>query len=203
MYREEGHITCFVHRSPDQEKPYLNPAERKVWLGVLGWEWTFRTENKMKKIVQWWKLITLYYILKVTKSIDCKSSHHWKERATDLMEVLANAWWWQFGDIYGGASVGEPACQCRTLKETWVWPLGQKDSLEEGMAALTSFLAWRVPLTEEPNGLWSVGSQRIRHNWSNLACRHSWEQPGFWVSQHNRWVDWESWSEHIFQVGGA
>ena len=47
----------------------------------------------MKKNSTVMKAITLYYILKVTKSIDCKSSHHQKERATDLMEVLANAWW--------------------------------------------------------------------------------------------------------------
>ena len=39
--------------------------------------------------------------------------------------------------------------------------LGQKDPLEEGMATHSSILAWRIPWTEEPGGLESVGSQRV------------------------------------------
>ena len=41
--------------------------------------------------------------------------------------------------------------------------LGQEDPLEEGMAAHSSVVAWRIPWTEEPGGLWSIGSQRVRH----------------------------------------
>ena len=36
-----------------------------------------------------------------------------------------------------------------------------------------SILAWRIPWTGEPGGLWSIGSQRVGHNWSSLACRHT------------------------------
>ena len=42
--------------------------------------------------------------------------------------------------------------------------LGQEDTLEEGMATHSSILAWRLPWTEEPGGLQSVGSQRVGHN---------------------------------------
>ena len=42
--------------------------------------------------------------------------------------------------------------------------LGQEDPLEEGMAAHSSILAWRIPWTEEPGGIQSMGSQRVRHN---------------------------------------
>ena len=49
-------------------------------------------------------------------------------------------------------------------QETWVRSLGQEDLLEEGMATLSSILAWRIPWTDEPNGLWSLGSQRVRHD---------------------------------------
>ena len=42
--------------------------------------------------------------------------------------------------------------------------LGQEDPLEEGMATHSSILAWRIPWTEEPGGLQSMGSQRVRHN---------------------------------------
>ena len=37
-------------------------------------------------------------------------------------------------------------------------------SLEEGMITHSSVLSWRIPWTEEPGGLWSIGSQRIEHN---------------------------------------
>ena len=43
--------------------------------------------------------------------------------------------------------------------QTWVWSLGWKDPLEEDMATHSSILVWRIPWTEEPGGLWSVGSQ--------------------------------------------
>ena len=45
----------------------------------------------------------------------------------------------------------------------------QEDPLEEGMAAHSSILAWRIPGTEEPGGLQSMGSQRVRHDCSDLA----------------------------------
>ena len=49
-------------------------------------------------------------------------------------------------------------------QETWVLSLDREDPLEEGMASLSSILAWRIPWTEEPGGLQSVGSQRVGHN---------------------------------------
>ena len=57
-------------------------------------------------------------------------------------------------------------------QETQVRSLGQEDPLEEGMAPLSSTFAWRIPWTEESGGLQSIGSQRVRHHGSNLACTH-------------------------------
>ena len=48
------------------------------------------------------------------------------------------------------------------LQETWVQSLGWEYSLEEGMATHSSILTWRIPWTEEPGGLQSMGSQRVR-----------------------------------------
>ena len=45
--------------------------------------------------------------------------------------------------------------------ETWVQFLGQDDMREEGMAAHSSVLAWRILWTEEPGGLQSIGLQRV------------------------------------------
>ena len=56
---------------------------------------------------------------------------------------------------------------------TWVQALGQEDPLEKGMAIHSSILAWRTPWTEEPGGLQSMGSQRVGHYGSDLACMHS------------------------------
>ena len=52
---------------------------------------------------------------------------------------------------------------------TWVQSLGWEDPLEEGMATHSSVLAWRIPWTEEPGRLQSSGSQRVRHDWRDLA----------------------------------
>ena len=59
----------------------------------------------------------------------------------------------------GGVSGKEPTCQCRRCKETWVRSLGREDPLEEGTATHSSILAWRIPWTQEPGGLQSMGSQ--------------------------------------------
>ena len=58
----------------------------------------------------------------------------------------------------GGTSGEELACQFRRL-ESWFRSLGQEDPLEQGMVIISSILAWRIPWTEEPGGLQSIGSQ--------------------------------------------
>ena len=48
--------------------------------------------------------------------------------------------------------------------ETWVRSLGQEDPLEKEMATHSSSLAWKIPGTEEPGRLQSMGSQRVGHD---------------------------------------
>ena len=60
--------------------------------------------------------------------------------------------------------VAQTAKNLPAMQETWVQSLGREDPLEEGMATHSSILAWRIPWTEEPGGLQSMGSQRVRHN---------------------------------------
>ena len=52
----------------------------------------------------------------------------------------------------------------RAMQDTWVQSLGQEDPLEKGMATHSRILAWTIPWTEEPGGLPSMGSQRVRHD---------------------------------------
>ena len=48
--------------------------------------------------------------------------------------------------------------------KTWVRSMGRKDPLEKGIANHSSIIAWRIPWTEEPGGLQSMGLQRIGHD---------------------------------------
>ena len=50
------------------------------------------------------------------------------------------------------------------MQETWVRSLGREDPLEKEMATHASVLAWRIPWTEEPGKLQSMGSQRVGHD---------------------------------------
>ena len=55
--------------------------------------------------------------------------------------------------------VKNPPANARNVTDT-----GWEDALEEYMATHSSILAWRIPWTEEPGGLQSMGSQRVRHD---------------------------------------
>ena len=56
--------------------------------------------------------------------------------------------------------VKEPTCQCRRCKRCGFNPAGGKNSLEEEMATHSGILDWRIPWTEEPEGLQPMGSPR-------------------------------------------
>ena len=72
--------------------------------------------------------------------------------------------------------------------ETQVRSLGQEDPLEEGITAHSSILAWRIPGMAGPGGLPSMGSHRVRHDWSDLAAAAAsslaWKIP--WTAEPGR-----------------
>ena len=72
-------------------------------------------------------------------------------------------------DFPGGTVVRNPPAMQEIL-EAWVWSLGWEDPLEEEMATHSSIFAWKIPWTEEPGGLQSMGSQSLRHN---LVTEHA------------------------------
>ena len=51
-----------------------------------------------------------------------------------------------------------------TMRETWVRSVGREDALEKEMAIHSSTTAWKIPWTEEPGRLQSMGSQRVGHD---------------------------------------
>ena len=75
--------------------------------------------------------------------------------------------------------------------ETWVRSLGREDSLEKEMATHSSTLAWRIPWTEKPGGLQSIGSQRVRHNWAT-SLSLSRDINIWWMKIFDPTMDWIS-----------
>ena len=68
---------------------------------------------------------------------------------------------WKKGKGFPGGSIGkESACNAGDQVQS----LGGEDALEKGVATHSSIFAWRIPWTEEPGRLWSMGSQRAGHD---------------------------------------
>ena len=92
--------------------------------------------------------------------------HHTKARPTRiyLYEPIHSPFMVESGLIWSlpGGSKGKKICL--HVRETRVGSLGQGRSLEQGMTTHSSILAWRIPWTEEPGGLQSIGSQRVRQD---------------------------------------
>ena len=90
--------------------------------------------------------------------------HDW----SDLAALAAATLTWRL-------SGKESACQCKRHKRHGLYPSVRKiswrraDPLEEGLATHSSILTWRIPWTEEPSRLQSMGLLRVRHGWSDLA----------------------------------
>jgi len=59
------------------------------------------------------------------------------------------------------------------MQETQVWPLGWEDPLQNDMAIHSSVLAWKIPRSEEPGRLQSMGSQRVGHDWAHTVFKDS------------------------------
>ena len=79
----------------------------------------------------------------------------------------------------------------------WVPSLYWEEPLEEGMAPHSSILAWRIPWTEEPGGLQSIGSHRVRHDGSDLACKHTGSShvEGSLCGLFKESLHWKGWEE--------
>ena len=78
---------------------------------------------------------------------------------------MSAIWVQSLGQVLSGASlVAQMVKNLPAKQETRVGSLGQEDPLQEGMATHCSILAWRIPWTEEPDTLQSMGSQRVGHD---------------------------------------
>ena len=69
----------------------------------------------------------------------------------------------------GDSRVAQTVKNLSAMQETWVWFLEWEDPWEKEMATHFSILAWKIPWTEEPGRLQSIGSQRVGHNWVTMG----------------------------------
>ena len=69
-------------------------------------------------------------------------------------------------NIIGASLVTQMVKNLPAMWETWVRSLGQEDPVDKGMATHPSILAWKIPWTEEPGRLQSIGLPRVGHNWA-------------------------------------
>ena len=68
-------------------------------------------------------------------------------------------------EVFVASLLAEKVRNLSAIQETQVQSLGLEDPLEKGMETLSSVLASKIPWTEEPGGLQSMGSQRVGHDW--------------------------------------
>ena len=97
----------------------------------------------------------------------------WVHKEFDTVEWLTFMRASVFMYIWLGFLGGSVVKNLPAKQETWVHSPGQEDPLEMGMATHSSILAWRIPWTEEPGRLQSMGSQRVGHDW---ATKHTQEK---------------------------
>ena len=76
--------------------------------------------------------------------------------------IALTIWTLGFSD---GSDGKESACNAVDTQQMQVWSLGLEDPHEEEMVIPSNILPWRIPWTEEPGGLQSMGSQRVGHDW--------------------------------------
>ena len=74
---------------------------------------------------------------------------------------------------FGASQVAQLAKNLPAKQETQVWSLGQEDPLEKRVATHSSILAWIIPWTEKPGRLYSMESQRVRHDWVTNTHTHT------------------------------
>ena len=92
------------------------------------------------------------------------SSYH--NDCVDVMKIIMSTYFpiIRVSSTAGASLVVQMVKRLPTMQETQVHSEGAEDPLEKGIVTHSNILAWRIPWTEEPGGLQSMGSQRVRHD---------------------------------------
>ena len=98
-----------------------------------------------------------------------------------LIQLSADGWgcssslliFWPQPSCLWVSLIAQMVTNLPAVQETQVQSLGQEDPLEKEMATHSSILTWKIPWTEEPGELQSMGSQRVGHDWATNTQTHS------------------------------
>ena len=96
--------------------------------------------------------------MKIYELKDIKGSAFSKQSTNNIAEIFIQLHIW----------VGQKVKNLPLMQETQVQSLGQEGTLEKEIVIHSNSLAWRIPCTEEPGSLWSMGLQRDRTEWPAL-----------------------------------
>ena len=121
--------------------------------------WNSPAFSIIQSVLAIWYLVPLPFL-----NPACTSGSSWF--IWNLMNSIRRPDYISFPYSSGVGFPGGPVVKTSSaMQETQTWSLGWEEPLEEEMAAHSSILAWRIPWTEEPHELESMGSQRVRCNW--------------------------------------
>ena len=129
----------------------------------------FAVQGTLKRLLQHHSSKT--WILWCSAFFIVQLSHPYMTTGKNTALTLTREAHFIYRSVYMWASlVAQTVKNPPAIQDTWVWSLGWEDPLKEGMATHSRILAWRIPRTEEPGSLQSIGSQRVKHDW---ATKHS------------------------------
>ena len=96
----------------------------------------------------------------------CSTFVLWAAQGPDFigLALVALSLPWPIPVLVTCTQLAQAVMRLPTMRETWVRSLGREDPLEKEMATHSGILAWKIPWTEEPGRLQSMGSLGVRHN---------------------------------------
>ena len=139
--------------------------------------WT-REMKSLKSKFKWFSYSSSKWVVKDQRQLAISTMHLAQELLVNVQSLIAQL-----------------VKNLPAIQEVWVWFLGWEDPLEKEMATHSSIRAWRIPRTEEPGGLQSMGSQWVGHDlvtkppppqrWFKKLCKEdeSLEEHGAWPSK--------------------
>ena len=143
--------------------PHSQRLQHSQWSRSRCFFWNSFAFSMIQQKLAIWSLVPLTFLNPACTSASSQFMHYWS---------LAEGFWalpWEHvkwahcavvWTLFGTTLLWD------SIRETWVQSLGQKDALKKEMAAHSNILAWKIPWTEGPGGLQSIGLQRVAHDWA-------------------------------------
>ena len=139
------------------------------------WSWSSKTLATWCEELTHWKRLN-WERLRTGEGVTEGGWHHWLN-GHEFEQTLGDSegqgslaccspWGNKELDMTWTSLVAQTVKWLPTMRETWVWSLGREDPLEKEMATHSSILAWKIPWTEDPVRLQSMGLQRVGRDWT-------------------------------------